>query len=118
MLDRPLNSSSFWDAQGNLCQLGDPAIKNTVQGTNVLPFNNQTVIDFTSTVNGYNFTYPDLTLPNGTTYDVRWPVIITGNGSKGFRKRFILRARQRRGNAYLQPVTIHTLLARRSWSLA
>ncbi len=112
MLDRPLNSSSFWDAQGNLCQLGDPAIKNTVQGTNVLPFNNQTVIDFTSTVNGYNFTYPDLTLPNGTTYDVRWAVIITGNGSKVFSKRFILGVRQQGGNGYFQPVTLDTMVER------
>src|SRR5258708_17550341 len=112
MLDRPLNSSSFWDAQGNLCQLGDPAIKNTVQGTNVLPFNNQTVIDFTSTVNGYNFTYPDLTLQNGTTYNVSWAVIITGNGSKVFSKRFILGVRQQGGNGYFQPVTLDTMVER------
>src|SRR5229473_8671448 len=50
MLDQPLNSTVFTDAERQLCQLGDPAIKNTVQGTNVLPFNNQTVIDFASTV--------------------------------------------------------------------
>ncbi len=110
MLDQPLDFSSFRDAQGNVCQLGNPATQNTVQGTSVLTINNQAAIDFTSNVSGYNFTYPDPTLPNGATYDVRWAVIITGNGSAVSSKRFILGVRQQGGNGFLQPVTLDTMV--------
>src|SRR5713226_7298994 len=43
MLDQPMNppSNQFTDALGNICQLGNPAVTNAVQGTNVLLFNNQ-----------------------------------------------------------------------------
>ena len=112
MLDQPLNYSSFPDAQGNICQLGNPSIQNTVQGTSVVIINNQAAIDFTSDVPGYNFTYQDPTLPNGTTYDVRWAVIITGNGSKVSSKRFILGVRQQGGNGFFQPVTLDTMVER------
>src|SRR6266704_1165280 len=48
MLDQPMTVNSFVDALGNTCQLGDPAVTNSVQGTNVLAFNNKALIDFTS----------------------------------------------------------------------
>ena len=108
-LDQPLNTSSFFDTFGNICQLGN-ATPNVIQGSNVLAINNQTVIDFTSSVAGYNFTYPDPTDPNGTTYDVRWAVIVTGNGSTISSKRFILGVRQQGGNGYFQPITLDTLV--------
>src|SRR6266851_48669 len=38
MLDQPLSVNSFTDALGNPCQLGDPTVTNSVQGTNVLVF--------------------------------------------------------------------------------
>src|SRR5260370_4980173 len=43
MLDQPMNppSNQFTDALGNICQLGNPAVTNAVQGTNVLLFNNR-----------------------------------------------------------------------------
>src|SRR5947209_19447995 len=34
-LDQPLTSSSFTDAAGNVCQLGDPTVTNAVQGSTV-----------------------------------------------------------------------------------
>ncbi len=108
-LDQPLNTSSFFDTFGNICQLGN-ATPNVIQGSNVLAINNQTVIDFTSSVAGYNFTYPDPTDPNGTTYDIRWAVIVTGNGSTISSKRFILGVRQQGGNGYFQPITLDTLV--------
>ncbi len=114
MLDQPLNpnppTNQFTDAEGNVCQLGNPAITNTVQGTNVVLFNNQAVIDFNSTVAGYNFTYPDPTIPNGITYDVRWAVIITGNGSTVSSKRFILGVRQAGGNGFFLPITLDAMV--------
>jgi hypothetical protein len=75
-------------------------------------WNGQTLIDFTSTVPGYNFTFPDPTDPNGTTYDVRWAVVVTGNGTNVFAKRFIVGVRQQGGNGYFQPITIETMVAK------
>jgi|SRR6266853_3509894 len=119
MLDQPVTVNSFTDALGNVCQLGNPAVTNTVQGTNVLLYSNpwnpndaRAVIDFTSSVPGYTFTFQDATDPSGTTYDVRWAVIITGNGSTASSKRFILGVRQVGGNGYFQPITLDTMVAR------
>ena len=118
-LDQPLNSSSFPDALGNVCQLGNPAVTNTVQGTNVLLYSNpwnpndaRAVIDFTSSVPGYTFTFQDPTDPSGTTYDIRWAVIVTGNNGTPNAKRFILGVRQVGGSGYFQPVTLDTMVAK------
>ncbi|SRR5712692_4487711 len=117
-LDEPLSSSFFTDALGNTCQLGDPAGTNTVQGSNVTSINNQTLIVFglpnppLAPTNGYGFTYQDPTDPSGTTYDVRWAVIITGNKSTASSKRFILGVRQVGGNGYFQPITLDTIKAK------
>jgi hypothetical protein len=112
MLDQPLTVNSCIDVLGNPCQLGDPTIPNSSQGTNVLLFNNQPIIDFNSAVAGYNFTYQDPNDPSGTTYDVRWAVVITGNGSTAFSKRFILGVRQVGGNGYFQPITLDTMVGK------
>src|SRR5260370_5588056 len=109
-LDQPLSSSSFLDALGNTCQLGNPNVTNAAQGTNVKVYNNQAIIDFNSAVPGYNFTYPHPTDPSGTTYDVRWAVIITGNGATASSKRFIVGVRQAGGNGYFQPITLDTMV--------
>jgi type II secretory pathway pseudopilin PulG len=112
MLDQPLTSNSFLDALGNTCDLGDPTVTNSIQGTNVLMFSNQAVIDFTSSVSGYNFTFSDQTDPRGTTYDVRWAVIITGTGGSASSKRFILGVRQVGGSGYFQPITLDTMVVK------
>jgi prepilin-type N-terminal cleavage/methylation domain-containing protein len=115
MLDQPLNpippTQQFQDAEGNICQLGNPAITNTVQGTHIVTFQNQAVIDFTSSAPGYNFTYlEDPTIPNGLQYDVRWAVIITGNGTTVSSKRFILGIRQQGGTGYFPPITLDAMV--------
>lgn len=122
LLDQPLNPvnclNCFTDLQGNTYQLGDPATPNVVQGNNVLTFNNQTLIDFTGPTppayptNGYGFTYQDPADPNGTTYDVRWAVIVTGNGTVAASKRFILGVRQIGGNGYFLPITLDTMVTK------
>jgi len=114
MLDQPINlpSNQFTDALGNICQLGDPTNPNTVQGTNVLLFNGQAAINFASSVPGYNFTFQDPLDPSGIAYDVRWAVIITGNGSTVSSKRFILGVRQVGGNGFFQPVTLDTMVGK------
>jgi prepilin-type N-terminal cleavage/methylation domain-containing protein len=114
MLDQPLNANpptqQFTDAEFNVCQIGNPAITNAVQGTNVVLYNNQAVIDFNSTVAGYNFTYVDPADPNGPRFDVRWAVIVTGNGSTVSSKRFILGVRQQGGSGYFPPITLDAMV--------
>ncbi|HET7209844.1 MAG TPA: prepilin-type N-terminal cleavage/methylation domain-containing protein [Terriglobales bacterium] len=113
MLDQQLIATSFTDVLGNVCQLGNPSPANAVQGSGVLYVNNQTLINFSaSPVSGYSFTYQDPTDPSGTTYDVRWAVIVTGNGSTPSSKRYILGVRQLGGNGYFLPITLDTLVTR------
>lgn len=112
MLDQPLTSTSFIDAIGNICQLGSAATPNVIQGTNVLLINNQAAINFASSVPGYNFTYTDPTDPSGTTYDVRWAVIITGSNNNVSSKRFILGVQQQGGNGFFKPVTLDTMVGK------
>ena len=117
-LDQPLNSSSFTDALGNTCQLGNPAVTNSVQGSTVTTYFNQTLIVFSSPppplapTNGYGFTYQDPIDPSGTTYDVRWAVIVTGNSGTPIAKRFILGVRQLGGSKYFHPITLDTMVAK------
>jgi prepilin-type N-terminal cleavage/methylation domain-containing protein len=111
-LDQPLSATTFIDALGNTCNLGNPAAPNTiVPASSVVVINNQALIDFTAApVANYSFTYQDPTDPSGTMYDLRWAVIITGNGTNVFAKRFILGVRQQGGNGYFQPVTLDTMV--------
>jgi type II secretory pathway pseudopilin PulG len=118
MVDQPLSESSFTDALGNTCQLGNPATTNSVQGYVPVTLNNQTVMGFSGSApplaptSGYGFTYVDPTDPSGTTYDVRWGVIVTGNGSTASSKRFILGVRKLGGNGYFQPITLDTMVSK------
>lgn len=116
MLDQPLTVNQFTDALGNICQLGNPAVTNTVQGSTLTTIHNQPHIVFTlpnpplAPTNGYGFTYQDATDPNGTTYDVRWAVIITGNGGAASSRRIILGIRQAGGTGYFQPIILDTMV--------
>ncbi len=118
MLDQPLASNSFLDALGNICQLGNPTTPNIVQGNNVFTFRNYTLMSFGGSpppaypTNGYGFTYQDPTDPNGTTYDVRWAVIVMGNGATASSKRFILGVRQLSGSGFSMPITLDTMVSR------
>jgi type II secretory pathway pseudopilin PulG len=113
MLDQPLNPipPQFTDAEGNICQLGDPTINNPAQGTSVVTIQNQAVIDFTSSVPGYNFIYSENPAnPNALKYDVRWAVILTKNGTTVYSKRFILGIRQEGGTGYFRPITLEAMV--------
>lgn len=120
ILDQSLNppGNSFTDSQGNTYQLGDPTIPNVRQGSNVVILNGYTVIDFGGALplayptSGYGFTYQDPTDPNGATYDVRWAVIITGNGTNASSKRFILGVRQLSGSGFSLPITLDTMVSK------
>jgi len=115
MLDQPLNPTppQFTDTLGNVCYLGSSASLNTVQGSPIVVVNNQPLINFNAApVTNYSFTFPDSTDPSGTTYDVRWAVIITGSANNVSSKRFILGVQQRGGNGYFQPITLDTMVER------
>ena len=113
-LDQQLSLSvPFTDTFGNTCSLGDPASPNTVQpsSSSVVVINNQTFINFgVAPVANYSFTYQDSTDPSGATYDIRWAIILTGNGTNVYSKRFILGIRQQGGNGYFQPITLDTMV--------
>lgn len=122
MLDQPLISTVFIDSLGNICQLGSPPPPNTVNvlGNNVVTIGNQTHIDFSPTatpVPGYSFIYTDFKDPSGAgpkgiTYDVRWAVVVIGNGGGATSKRFILGVRQLGGESFVPPVTLDTMVTR------
>jgi len=111
MVDQPLKSTQFTDALGNVCNLGNPGTPNNVVGSPVATINNRPTIDFTAgQVGGYNFTYLDPEDPYGATYDIRWAVITTANGGTANSKRFIIGARQLRGDGYIQPLTLDAMV--------
>lgn len=115
MLDQPINAlgspPQFTDSLSNTCYLGDPAAPNVVQGSPVVVINNQVLIDFSAApVTNFSFTYLDPADPSSVTYDVRWAVIITGNGTTVSVKRIILGVRQQGGNGYFQPITLDTMV--------
>ncbi len=120
MIDQPLFMTNFADPLGvycplsTFCNLGTPAPQNQVQGSPVVAVNNQTLIDFGNAtgIANWSFTYQDPNDPNGATYDIRWAVIVTGNGSTASSKRFILGIRQVGGNGYFQPITLDTMVGK------
>jgi type II secretory pathway pseudopilin PulG len=112
-LDQPLSSPAFTDAQGYFCQLGNAATTNVVVGSPLV--NNQALIDFNQAlVPNYSYATPfiDPNDPSGTGYDVRWAVIVTGNGTAVSSKRFILGIRQQGGSGYFQPVTLDMMVGK------
>lgn len=121
ILDQPLNppGNQFIDPLGNTYQLGDPTAPNVLQGSNVVTLNGYTVIDFSGNslppaypTNGFAFTYQDPTDPNDAIYDVRWAVVITGNGANASSKRFILGVRQLNATGFSLPITLDTVVSR------
>ena len=112
-LAQRLNMPAFVNAEGFVCNLGDPTQPNVVVGNNVVVFYNQLVIDFSASTGaaGYSFTYHDPNDPGEVVYDVRWAVITTTSANGVIvSKRFILGARKKGGNGIYRPVTLDTIL--------
>jgi prepilin-type N-terminal cleavage/methylation domain-containing protein len=115
MLAQPIllqgNPPQFTDADGHLCNLGDPTQPNILVGSPVVFINNQVFIDFTqATQANYSFAYQDLNDPSGAMYDIRWAVITDVAGTRVTSKRFILGVRQEGGNGFFQPITLDTMV--------
>lgn len=104
-LDQPLTVNSFFDADGNVCVLGDPSQPNVIVGSPMVP--NAVQIDYTAApIAGYSLTYADPNDPSRTTYDIRWAVITNVQGATTVSRRFIVGAWRRGGNGFAPPVTI------------
>jgi prepilin-type N-terminal cleavage/methylation domain-containing protein len=111
MLAQKLTQATFIEENGALCNLGDPASPGVRVG-NPFIFNglNQPLIDFSvAPVSNYNFTYQDLNDPFRVTYDVRWAVVTTVQGSKVTGRRFIVGVRQLNGPGFVPAVTLDAM---------
>ena len=114
MLAQPLTAVIFFEANGafcaTACRLGDPATPNVTVGSPIIMVNNRPLIDFVSAaVADYSFTYTDPNDPFGVTYDVRWAVVTTVNGSSITGKRFIVGVRQLNGAGFVPAVTLDAM---------
>jgi len=117
MLAHRLTDTSFQEANGvfcagSFCSLGDASTPGAVQGNSVLwLFNTQPMIDFSGApVDDFSFTYQDVNDPFGVTYDVRWAVVTTVNGSAITGKRFFVGVRQLNGPNFVLPVTLDAMV--------
>ncbi len=119
MREQPLTATSYTDPngivcpKGQVCQLGNPALPNTVVGSPWTIFQNYPIIDFTaSPVANYSFTYTDPNDPEGTTTDVRWAVVIKTNPSSGVAvsRRIILGVFRRGMRSLTYPITLDVML--------
>jgi prepilin-type N-terminal cleavage/methylation domain-containing protein len=93
---------------GNNCGLGDPTQPGVTVGSPVVIIANRPVINFAAAkVANYNFTTTaDQQDPYQATFDIRWAVITTGNGTAASSRRFILGARQVNARSYVLPLTL------------
>jgi type II secretory pathway pseudopilin PulG len=120
MIAQPLNPvtpppASFTDAQGYVCNLGDPMQPNVLVGSPIKMVDNRPVIDFSQNlVTGYSYAapYTDPNDPSGAQWDVRWAVITTAYNGAATSKRFIVGARQVGGAGFVLPVTLDTVVNR------
>jgi Tfp pilus assembly protein PilV len=113
MLETPISSVNFTDAQGNNGTLGDPTQPGVTVGSPVVVIANRPAINFSAaTVAGYSLTLTDPEDPFGAQYDVRWAVITGGNGTVASSRRIILGARQTNSQTYVVPLTLDAMVQR------
>src|SRR5215475_4289451 len=115
MMSQPLTSLTFVESNGALCatacRLGNPASPGIAVGNSIVPINNRIMIDFSgAAVADYSFTYADPNDPFAVTYDVRWAVVTTVNGSAVTGKRFIVGVRQLNGPGFVPAVTLDAMV--------
>jgi prepilin-type N-terminal cleavage/methylation domain-containing protein len=102
-----LSSTSFTDSDGNTINLGSITSSGTVTGSSLI--SGTATIDFTANkVTGYNLTYVDPNDSRSASYDVRWAVITTLNGTNPTAKRFIIGVWKKNTYIFNQPVNIDT----------
>jgi prepilin-type N-terminal cleavage/methylation domain-containing protein len=117
LLVQPLLNTTFTDAQGitcpaaTVCNLGDPALPNTLVGSPVIAAGATVLVNFAAPLQpGYNFQFVDVNDPTRTSYDIRWAVITVTNAAGPTSKRFIVGVRRLGGNAFYPPVTLDSMV--------
>jgi prepilin-type N-terminal cleavage/methylation domain-containing protein len=107
MMLQSLTATSFTNSDGNTVNLGSVTSSGTVVGSPLI--SGTANIDFTATkVTGYNLTYVDPNDSFSATYDVRWAVVTTLNGTSLTAKRFIVGVWKKNTGVFNQPVNIDT----------
>jgi len=112
MLVHPLTDTSFFEANGafcpgGFCSLGDSSTPGARQGNGLIWVNNRPFIDFSGAPDpNFSFTYWDQNDPFKVTYDVRWAVVTTVNGSAITGKRFFVGVRQLNTGTFVPAVTL------------
>ncbi len=111
MEDQPLTAVTFTDADGNLCNLGNPGAAGTTvtAGAALVAGSSPAAINYTAAqVGGYSFNFTNPQDPTDGVYDVRWSVTTTTNAAGTVTsKRFIVGAWRRVSvQQLLPPVTI------------
>jgi prepilin-type N-terminal cleavage/methylation domain-containing protein len=116
LLEQSLTGSApVPDAFGtnNPCGLGDPTQPGVTIGSPVIN-GDRPRIDFTAAkAANYNITtVADPQDPYGATFDIRWAVITSGNGTSASSRRFILGARQTNAQNFVLPLTLDAMVQR------
>lgn len=116
IINQPLTSATFTDADGRVINLGSQTVTNTLVGNPVIMQGTTPILDFTAApVAGYNFTFTD---PNDqgdaaqATYRMRWAVISNVNAGDVVSKRFIVGCRRVNGGGpvILNPAIVDTMV--------
>jgi Tfp pilus assembly protein PilV len=117
MINQPLTSANFTDADGRVINLGSQTVTNTLIGNPVIMQGTTPTLDFSAaTVAGYNFTFTDPNDLNDSaeaTYRMRWAVISIVSAGQVVSKRFIVGCRRVGGGAgqtVLNPAVVDTLV--------
>jgi hypothetical protein len=109
------NSATVADpfGTGTQCGVGDPAQPGVTVGSPVVLISNSPAINFSAAkVPNYNLTFKDPQDPYQATFDIRWAVITSGNGTTASSRRFILGARQTNAQNYVLPLTLDAMVQR------
>jgi hypothetical protein len=117
MLAQPLTAASFIESNGALCatacDLGDPTQPGAAVGSPLVWVAGRPLVDFSaSAVDNYSFSYTDPNDPFGVTYDVRWAVVTTMQGTTIAGKRFFVGVRQLGGSNFVPAVTLDAMVKR------
>ena len=109
MTAQPLSNSTFTDADGNVCNLGNSATPSVVVGSPLASYGNFVKINFNAAkVAGYNFVaFANPQNPTEGAYDVRWAVITQTSGvGTTVSKRFVIGVQRKTGTVVLPAVSL------------
>jgi len=116
MINQPLTSATFTDADGRVINLGSETVTNTVFGSPIVMLGTSPSINFSAAaVAGYNYTFTDPNDLNDTAeakYQMRWTVISNVSAGVVISKRFIVACRRIGNNVgqVLNPAVVDTLV--------